>query len=172
MIFICLILLDSVDCILLDSPHHFNSNEVLVEKYYSTEDIHQLERMLLSNQKTPLPAVGDDEESASSFPRSSRHINMKIRLLNDSIASVKTSNEIQLQTIEKGFQSTIERRKKLLEQIEQLTEQCANLREQNEGFQRINQSRNEILEENYRKAILAEESEQNFWKNKLARLRS
>ena len=170
-----LIRLDAVDCILLDSPHYFNSNEVLIEKYYSTEHIHQLERMLLSNPKTPLPGVGDDEEHVEFYTRSYRHLNMRIRLLNDSIASVKLSNEIRLEKIAKGFQSTIERRKNLLEQIQHLTEQCQILEQRNQTFKQTNEIRiqdNEILENNYRKEIVDQDNQQIVWKNKLDLLRS
>ena len=147
-------ILDAVDCIILDSPHYFNSIEVQIEKYYSNEHLQQLERMLLNNSKVVLPSAGDDDEQVESYGRSYRHLNAKIRLLNDSIFSVKISNEIQFEILANGFHSTIERRKKLLEEIEQLTEQCRYLHQRNEILKQSYQTRiesNRILEENLRK---------------------
>ena len=160
--FFCWILIvDAVDCIILDSPHYFNSIEVQIEKYYSNEHLQHLERMLLSNSKIPLPGVGDDDEHVESYGRSYRYLNARIRLLNDSILSVKISNEIQFEILANGFHSTIERRKNLLEQIEQLNEQCQILHQRNEILKQLHQTRiqsNQILEENYRKDILDEEN--------------
>lgn len=164
-----LLSLDAVDCIILDSPHYFNSNEIQSEKYYSNEHIQQVERMLLSNSKQTLSAVGGDDEHVDFSTRSYRHLNMKIRLLNDSIVSVKTSNDIQLETIEKGFQSTINRRKILLEQIQELNEQCQRIHQQNQFLKQNNQIRleeNQKLEMNYRNELIKEENQQMISKKK------
>lgn len=154
-------MVDAVDCIILDSPHYFNSIEVQIEKYYSNEHLQQLERMLLNNSKVSLPSVDEGDEHVESSGRSCRYLNAKIRLLNDSIFSVRISNEIQFEILANGFHSTIERRKNLLEQIQHLTEQCRILLQRNDVLKQLHQTRiesNEILEENYRKEIVDQEN--------------
>ncbi len=126
--------------------------------------------MFRHNQELPLPGPGDDEEQVEYFSHSPRHLNMSIRLLTDSILSVKLSNEIKLETIHKGFLSTINRRKELLEQIQQLNKQCQVLHETNQTIKENNQNRfqlNEQLEKNYKEQIYDEQIKQNQWRKKL-----
>ncbi len=163
--------LDSVDCIILDSPHYFNSHELQIDKYYSTEHLKHLERLVIHNQDFPESnGVGEDHEQVESFVHSRRYLNMRIRLLNDSILSINISNEIKLETIHKGFLSTINRRKELLEQIQQLNKQCQVLHETNQTIKENNQNRfqlNEKLEKNYKEQIYDEQIKQNQWRKKL-----
>jgi AraC-like DNA-binding protein len=154
----------------LDSPHYFNSYELQIDKYYSTEQLQQLERMFIHNNEFPSPGAGEDEEYAENFFHSPRHLTTTIRLLNDAILSVKISNEIKLETIHKGFLSTINRRKELFEQIKQLNKKCQILHEQNESIKENNQIKfelNQQLEQNYQKQILDEQTKQNEWKKKI-----
>ena len=126
--------------------------------------------MFTHNNELPSPGAGEDEEHAEHFFHSPRYLTTRIRLLNDSILSVKVSNEIKLETIHKGFLSTINRRKELLEQIKQLTKQCQILHEQNELSRRNNEIQfelNQQLEQNYRKQILDEQTKQNEWKKNI-----
>jgi hypothetical protein len=126
--------------------------------------------MFRHNQELPLPGPGDDEEQVEYFSHSPRHLNMSIRLLTDSILSVKLSNEIKLETIHKGFLSTIHRRKELLEQIKELNKQCQMLHEQNQIIKENNQNRLEVnhqIEENYQKDIYNEQMKQKEWRNKI-----
>jgi tRNA A-37 threonylcarbamoyl transferase component Bud32 len=129
-----------------------------------------LERMLINNHELPSPGAGDDEEQVEYYSHSPRYLNMSIRLLNDSILSVKISNEIKLETIHKGFLSTINRRKELLEQIKQLNKQCQVLHEQNQIIKENNQNRLEFnikLEKTYQQQIYDEQIKQKQWKNKI-----
>jgi len=127
--------------------------------------------MFIHNQDFPESnGVGEDEEQVESFVRSRRYLNMRIRLLNDSILSINISNEIKLETIHKGFLSTINRRKELLEQIQQLNKQCQVLHETNQTIKENNQNRfqlNEQLEKNYKQQIYDEQIKQNQWRKKL-----
>jgi hypothetical protein len=126
--------------------------------------------MFIHNHEFPSPGAGDDEEQVEYFSHSPRYLNMSIRLLNDSILSVKISNEIKLETIHKGFLSTINRRKELLEQIQQLNKQCQVLHETNQTIKENNQNRfqlNEKLEKNYKEQIYDEQIKQNQWRKKL-----
>ncbi len=162
--------LDAVDCIILDSPHYFNSSELQIDKYYSTEQLQQLERMFIHNHDFPSPGAGEDEEHVEYSSRSPRYLNTSIRLLNDSILSIKVSNEIKLETIHKGFLSTINRRKELLEQIKQLNKQCQIFYEQNQLIKETNQNKFELnrqFEQNYQQQILDEQNKQNEWKKKI-----
>ncbi|CAF4942816.1 unnamed protein product, partial [Rotaria socialis] len=52
----------SVDCIILDSPHYFNSHELQIDKYYSTEQLKQLDRMFTHNHELPSLGAGEDDE--------------------------------------------------------------------------------------------------------------
>ncbi len=161
--------LDAVDCIILDSPHYFNSYELQIDKYYSTEQLQQLERMFIHNNEFPSPGAGEDEEQVENFFHSTRHLTTSIRLLNDSILSIKISNEIKLETIHQGFLSTINRRKELFEQIKQLNKQCQILHEQNQLIKENNEKKyefNQQLERNYQQDILNEQTKQNQWKTK------
>lgn len=165
-----LIFLDSVDCIILDSPHYFNSHELQIDKYYSTEQLKQLDRMFINNNDTSLPGSGEDYEQVEHFLRSRRYLNMRIRLLNDSILSVKISNEIKLETIHRGFLSTINRRKELLEQIKEINKKCQLLHENNEEIKENNRNRfqlNDQIEKHYQQQIRDEISKQNEWKRKI-----
>jgi len=129
-----------------------------------------LERMLIHNHELPSPGAGDDEEQVEYYSHSPRYLNMSIRLLNDSILSVKISNEIKLETIHKGFLSTIHRRKELLEQIKELNKKCQVLHEQNQIIKENNQNRLEFnikLEKIYQQKIHDEQIKQNQWKNKI-----
>jgi len=127
--------------------------------------------MFIHNQDFPESnGVGEDEEQVESFVRSRRYLTMRIRLLNDSILSINISNEIKLETIHKGFLSTINRRKELLEQIQQLNKQCQVLHETNQTIKENNQNRfqlNEQLEKNYKQQIYDEQIKQNQWRKKL-----
>lgn len=126
--------------------------------------------MLIHKQKLPSPGAGEDEEEVECFARSPRHLNMTIRLLNDSILSAKLSNEMKLETIHKGFLATIDRRKELLEQIKQLNKQCQILHEQNQTVKENHQNRlrlNEQQEKNYQQRILDERSAQEKWKSQI-----
>ncbi|CAF1104756.1 unnamed protein product [Rotaria sordida] len=161
---------DSVDCIILDSPHYFNSHELHIDKYYSTEQLKQLDRMFIHNHELPLPGAGEDDEHVGQFLHSRRYLNMRIRLLNDSILSVKISNEIKLETIHRGFLLTINRRKELLEQIKELNKQCQILHEKNQTIKENNQNRfqfNNKLEKIYQKQIHDEQNKQNEWREKI-----
>jgi hypothetical protein len=129
-----------------------------------------LERMLINNHELPSPGAGDDEEQVEYYSHSPRYLNTSIRLLNDSILSIKISNEIKLETIHKGFLSTINRRKELLEQIKQLNKQCQVLHEQNQIIKENNQNRLEFnikLEKTYQQQIYDEQIKQKQWKNKI-----
>jgi len=126
--------------------------------------------MFIHNHEFPSPGAGEDEEQVEYFSHSPRYLNMSIRLLNDSILSVKISNEIKLETIHKGFLSTINRRKELLEQIKHLNKQCQVLHEQNQIIKENNQNRlefNNKLEKNYQQQIHDEQIKQNEWRNKI-----
>jgi hypothetical protein len=162
--------LDAVDCIILDSPHYFNSHELQIDKYYSSEQLEQLNRMILHKHELPVPGVGEDEEHVEQFLRSPRYLNMRIRLLNDSILSINISNEIKLETIHRGFLSTINRRKELLEQIKEFNKQCQILHEKNQTIKDNNQNRfqlNNKLEKTYQEYIADEQIKQNQWKQKI-----
>lgn len=162
---------DSVDCILLDAPHYFNSSELQIDKYYTSEQIKLLERMFIHNSEYPSPgSTNPDDEHIDSSLNSPRHLNMTVRILNDSIFSVKISNEIKLETIHKGFLSTINRRKELFEQIQYLNKQCQIFYEKNQLIKENNQKQlqiNEQLERNYQQQIQDEIDKQNQWKTKL-----
>ena len=100
--------------------------------------------------------AGDDGDHTEQLRRSARYLHMRIRLLNDSILSTSISNEIQLETIHKGFLATIDRRKKLLEQIRHLNDQCQCFAEKNENLRRYNRDRlqsNAKLQEYYEQQI-------------------
>ncbi|CAF5148162.1 unnamed protein product [Rotaria sp. Silwood1] len=95
---------------------------------------------------------------------------MRIRLLNDSILSVKISNEIKLETIHRGFLLTINRRKELLEQIKELNKQCQILHEKNQTIKENNQNRfqfNNKLEKNYQQQIYDEQNKQKELRKKI-----
>ena len=115
--------LDSVDFIILDSPHYFNSYELQIDKYYSTEQLQYFDRILLRNRELSPLADIENGEQLEQFLHSRRFLSMHIRLLNDSIFSLKISNEIRLETIQQEFLSTINRRKELIDKIKQLHEQ-------------------------------------------------
>ncbi|CAF4982363.1 unnamed protein product, partial [Rotaria socialis] len=107
------------------------------------------------------------------FLHSRRYLNMRIRLLNDSILSVKISNEIKLETIHQGFLLTINRRKELLEQIKELNKQCQILHEKNEAIKENNQNRlhlNSKLEKNYQQQITDQQNKQIEWRQKIESL--
>ncbi|CAF1023562.1 unnamed protein product [Rotaria magnacalcarata] len=164
---------DSVDCIILDSPHYFNSHELQIDKYYSTEQLKQLDRMFTHNHELPSLGAGEDGEQVEQFLHSRRYLNMRIRLLNDSIESVKISNEIKLETIHQGFLLTINRRKELLEQIKELNKQCQILHEKNEAIKENNQNRlhlNSKLEKNYQQQITDQQNKQIQWRQKIESL--
>ena len=118
-----------------------------IVKYYSAEEVKQIERMAIQRRDIPEPGAGEDEEQVEKFLRSRRHLNGRIRLLNDSILSIKISNEIQLETFHQGFLNTINRRKELLERIEQLTEECRMFKEKNRRLEEYNEHRREVNEQ-------------------------
>lgn len=165
--------IDSVDCILLDSPHYFNGHELQIDKYYSTDQLKTIERMFLQRRHQPEPAVDDDEEQTEPFLRSRRHLLTRQRLLKDSILSIKISNEIKLETIEKGFLATINRRKELLERIAQLNQQCEHLRERNSNIADTIRDRvksNRELENRYQDELLQIRSKQERWQEKIGQI--
>lgn len=126
--------------------------------------------MFINNHDLPLPGAGDDNEHVQNYSHSPRYLNTSIRLLNDSILSVKISNEIQLETIHKGFLSTINRRKELLDKIKQLNKQCQLLHEQNQIIKDKNQNRfneNNKIEKNYQQLIFDEQNKQKQWIDKI-----
>jgi len=127
--------------------------------------------MFVHNNDYPSPgSTGHDDEQIDGSLNSPRHLNMTIRILNDSIFSVKISNEIKLETIHKGFLSTINRRKELFEQIQHLNKQCQILYEKNQLIKENNRNQltfNEDLERNYRQQIQNEIDQQNQWKIKI-----
>ena len=149
--------LDSVDCIILDSPHYFNSHELQIDKYYSRAQVKHIERMhSQQHESSEWDAAADDEGEGEQSRHSARYLHMRLRLLNDSILSTSISNEIQLETIHKGFLATIDRRKELLEQIRHLTQQCQLFTEKNENLRQYNRNRlqsNSKLQEDYEQRI-------------------
>ncbi|UJR29050.1 hypothetical protein I4U23_010265 [Adineta vaga] len=164
---------DSVDCILLDSPHYFNSHELQIEKYYATEQLKHLERMFITQPETPDCGNGEDDEHAEHVLRSRRYLTMRIRLLKDCILSINISNEIKLETIQRGFQMTMNRRKELLEEIQQLNKQCQILHEKNQSMKEMNETRletNQNLEKTYQEQIDKEKAKQNEWKKRMQTL--
>ena len=111
---------------------------------------------ILPKKEVREPGAGEDEEQVEQFLRSRRHLWSRIRLLNDSILSIKISNEIQLETIHQGFLNTINRRKELLERIQQLTSECQMFKDKNRRIEETNEhlrDANEQLKERYERDI-------------------
>ena len=162
---------DSVDCVLLDSPHSFSGQELRIDKYYSAAQLKAIERISFQHHRSPDRSVHDeDEEATEHFRHSRRYIQMRIRLLKDSTLAIKISNEIKLDTIEKGFLATIQRRKELLERIQQLNEQCRIVRDKNDPLSQLVRQRfeeNDQLEKDYREDLRRILEEQNQCKEKL-----
>lgn len=100
--------------------------------------------MIFHHHRLPNRSIDEDEEQANEhFLRSRSYLLMRLRLLKDSQLSMKISNEIKMETIEKGFLATIQRRKELLERIQQLNQQCRMLREKNHRLVQIIRQRHE-----------------------------
>ena len=126
--------------------------------------------MFLKNHELPESGTNEDQEQAEQFLHSHRYLSMRVRLLNDSISSVKIANEIKLETIHRGFLFTINRRKELLEQINQLNKQCQIYREKNKILKETNQNRiqcNDKLDKDYQRQIHNERDKQNQWRKKI-----
>lgn len=132
-----------------------------------------IERLFTTTPEAPDLSAGIDEEHVEHVLHSRRYLNMRIRLLKDSIFSVSVANEIKLETIQRGFQTTIERRKELLDQIQQLNKQCQILHEKNQSLKEMNDSRvtiNENLDKIYEEQIREEQLKQDEWKQKIEAL--
>jgi len=122
------------------------------------------------NEVPRLPGAGEDDEQVEHFLKTPRHLTTRIRILNDLIFSVNISNEIKLETIHKGFLSTINRRKELLEQIKDLNKQCQIHHEKNQTIKENNQNifqLNQNLEKDYQQQILNEQIKQKQLKEKI-----
>lgn len=132
----------------------------------------QLER-LCTHWHDHSDSGGADGESDEPFFHSRRHLNMRIRLLQDSILASQISNEVKLETMHRGFLATIDRRKELLEQIQQLNKQCQLLHEKNQNLREMSDERARAtvqLESSYRERIDEQRAKQIDWEEKIQSL--